>query len=181
MATVIIKSTSSDNQAIVNSDGRLLVSTDGSGGGNASVGMTGDAAPTSGTEIAGINPDGDLQGLSVDADGKLNISGTTTTTITNIVTTSQEGLNSFKTSQYTVGTSAQQITPIPLPNRSSMSLRVSADTGSAIYIGDSASLTLSNGYPLFDGDTLQMDLTASNTIYAISDAPGQTLFVLEIA
>lgn len=177
MATTIIKSGDSGNQAIVDDTGHLLVT--GSAGNNASVGENGDPAPTSSTLVAGIDPDGDLKALSVDENGHLNVN--TETTVTNTVTTSVEGLNSFQTSQYVIGTSAIQITPTPLVNRSSLSLRVTADSGVAIFIGPTAGLTLMNGYPLYDGDTLQMDITPANTIYAISDTPGQVLFALEVA
>lgn len=47
-----------------------------SGGGtstNASIGLNGVTAPTSSTEIAGINPSGNLQPLSVDASGNANV------------------------------------------------------------------------------------------------------------
>lgn len=73
MATTIIKSTSSDNQAIVTSDGRLLVSGDGSTGSNASVGTTGATAPTQATEIAGVDPSGNLKAVAVDSAGNLII------------------------------------------------------------------------------------------------------------
>jgi hypothetical protein len=45
-----------------------------SAGSNASVGTNGAIAPTSSTEVAGINPSGDLQPLQTDASGNLNVS-----------------------------------------------------------------------------------------------------------
>ena len=111
--------------------------------------------------------------------GALNVNSNTT--ITGTINTQEAGLNSFQTSQYTVGTSVVQLTPSPLANRSSISLRVIATTGSSVFIGNNSGLTISNGYPLNDGDTLQMDLTTSNSIYAVATSPGQTVYVLEIA
>lgn len=182
MATTRIKNGyqgGTDDQLKVNPDGSINVNTSGGSGGNASVGVTGTTAPTSATEIAGIDPNGDLRPVSVDINGFINVQGVST--ITGPVTTVEGGLDSFQTSQYTIGASAIQLTPIPLPDRSSISLRVKADAGIAIYIGPSASVTVNNGYPLYDGDTLQMDLTPSNTIYAISTIPGQIVAILEIA
>lgn len=101
--------------------------------------------------------------------------------ITGDVVATQPPLNSFQTSQYTIGTSIVQLTPSPLSNRSSISLRVTCTGSNSIYIGNSSGTTTSNGYPLYNGDTIQMDLSTTNSIYAIASAGGQTAFVLEIA
>lgn len=181
MATTQIKNGfhgGTDDQLKVNSDGSINVNTTGSGG-NASVGPTGLIAPTSGTEIAGIDPSGNLHAVSVDANGFINVNGTST--IVGPVTTKEDGLNTFKTSQYTVGSSEIQITPTPLANRSSISLKVQATSSNSILICDASGNVLNDGYPLFDGDNLQMDLTPTGLIYAQATAPGQKLFVLEIA
>lgn len=181
MATTIIKSGNSDNQAIVTSDGRLLVSTDGGGGGgsNASVGVNGATGPGSSTQIAAVDPDGNLEALKTDENGALLVN--TTGEITGVVVSHEAGLSNFQTSQYDVDTTLIQITPTPLANRSSISLKVHTVGGGFVYIGNDNTLTISNGYPLSDGETLQMDLTPANSIYAISDIPGQTVYVLEIA
>ena len=103
-------------------------------------------------------------------------------TISGTVNSNVAGLNIFQSSQQTIGLIAVQVTPTPLTNRSSLSLRVTTTSSSAaIYIGPSSGVTVFNGYPLYNGDTLQMDLTPVNTIYAISNIAGQTLFILEIA
>lgn len=161
----------------MNPDGSINVNSTGGGGSNASVGPTGIIAPTSATEIGGIDPSGNLKGISVDANGFVNVQGVST--ITGPVQTA--GLNSFQTSQYTIGTSVIQITPIPLSNRSSVSFRVEAAPNVPIYIGNDNTVSTTTGYPLYDGDTLSMDLTPSDTIYAVSTAPGQVLAVLELA
>lgn len=166
-----------DDQLLVNPDGSINVNSSGGGGGNTSVGPTGSTAPLSGTEIAGIDPSGNLKGVSVDTNGFVNVQGVST--ITGPVQTA--GLNSFQTSQYVIGTSAIQITPSSLPNRSSVSFRVEADANTPIYIGNDNTVSTTSGYPLYDGDTLSMDLTPSDTIYAISTTPGQVLAVLELA
>jgi len=149
----------SDNQLKVNSDGSINVNT-GGGEGSSNVSIV------QGGNTAIVTSSGALL---------------TTSTVSGTVTTEQAGLTNFQTSQYSIGTSVTQITPTPLTNRSSISLRVSTSSGTAIYIGNNSSLTTSNGYPLFNGETLQMDLTTANNIYAVSTSAGQTLFVLEIA
>ena len=123
---------------------------------------------------------GDASGnLATVTNGALNVNAQVT--VPGTITTTEAGLSNFQTSQYIIGTSIVQITPSPLANRSSLSLRVTATSSDAIFIGNNSSLTLSNGYPLHDGDTLQMDLTPANTIYAIATSAGQVLYVLEIA
>ena len=177
MATTIIKSSDTDDQAKVR-NGRLLVSDDGSSA-NASVGPNGDPAPTSATEIAGIDPNGDLRPVSVDINGFVNVQGVST--ITGPVETTEAGLDSFQTSQYAVNMTVVQLTPTPLAGRSSISLRIEADPNVAVYIGASNTVTIGTGYPLYDGDTLQMDLTDQKTIFAISNGTGSIVAALEIA
>lgn len=170
----------SDNQLKVNTDGSINVNaTGGGGGGNASVGATDVVAPVFGTEIAGIDPDGNLKAVSVDENGFVNVQGVST--VTGPVTTEQAGLDAFQTSQYSVGLTAVQLTPTPLANRSSISLSIIAEPNIAVYIGNSNSVTIHSGYPLFNGNTLEMDLTPTGQIWVISEASDQTVAVLEIA
>lgn len=166
MATTQIKDGfqgGSDNQLLVNPDGSINVNTSGGGGGS------------------NVNIHDSAGNNLTSTGGALNVNTTGSSTVTGTVTTNEAGLSNFQTEQYTIGTSVIQITPTPLTNRSSISLRVTATGGAAIFIGSTNALTISNGYPLYNGDTLQMDLTTANSIYAISDAAGQTLYVLEIA
>lgn len=182
MATTQVKNGfqgGSDDQLLVNPDGSINVNGGGGGGSNASVGLTGAAAPTSGTELAGVNPEGKLTAVSVDDNGFVNVNGIST--ISGPVTTEQEGLNAFQTSQYAISTSAIQLTPTPLANRSSISLAIIASPGIAVYIGNDNTVSDSTGYPLFNGNTIEMDLTPTGQIWAISTTAGQTVAVLEIA
>lgn len=92
-----------------------------------------------------------------------------------------ESLTTFQTEQYDVNTTAVQITPVPMSNRSSIGFKAICTTSSdAIYIGNNSSVTTLTGYPLFSHDTLEMDLTGADTIYAIATSDGQTLCVLEL-
>ena len=61
----------SDNQLKVNSDGSINVT--GGGSSNASVGLTGQTAPTSATEIGAIDSSGKLQPLLIDSTGRLEV------------------------------------------------------------------------------------------------------------
>lgn len=91
------------------------------------------------------------------------------------------GLTNFQTSQYVVGTSVVQLTPTPMSNRSSVSIKVTTTTPSdAVYIGNSNSVTSSTGYVLYNGDTVQLDLTPAQAIWSIGTNPGQIIYVLEI-
>lgn len=115
---------------------------------------------------------GPSHGLDVNVLNSLSITGTTNTNI--------NGLATFQTSQYTVGTSAVQLTPTPLSGRSSMSIKVITTQNNIVYIGNSSGVTTSTGYPLFNGDSLQLDLTSAHVVYAIASAASQTVAVMEI-
>jgi hypothetical protein len=103
------------------------------------------------------------------------------TNVTGNITTHESGLSVFQTTQYSVGTSVVQLTPTPLTNRTSISIRVTATGGNAVFIGNSSGTSTANGYPLYNGDTLQMDIDSSHQIWAIANAAGQTVYVLEMA
>lgn len=101
-------------------------------------------------------------------------------TISGTVNSNLNGLTNFQTSQYTVGTSAVQLTPTPLTGRSSMSIKAITTGNNIVYVGSSSGVTTSTGYPLFNGDSLQLDLTGAHVVYAIASAAGQTVAVMEI-
>lgn len=182
MATTQIKdgfNGGSDNQLKVNADGSINTNTTGGGGSNASVGLTGAIAPTSATEIAGIDPSGNLHAVSVDANGFINVNGTSV--VTGTVTTDQAGLTSFQTSQYAVGVTATHLAPSPLTNRSSVSITIEASPNVAVFIGNSSAVTITTGYPLYDGSTIQLDLTPTGNVWAVCATTGSIAAVLEIA
>jgi len=147
---------------------------------NASVGLTGVTAPTSATEMGAVDASGNLQPLMVDPSGKLLVDISGTATISGTVNANIEGLNAFQTSQYTIGASASQLTPTPLVNRSSMSIKANSTNTAPVYIGNSSGVTASTGYALFAGDSLQLDLTPAQASWAISSLSNQLVYVLEI-
>jgi hypothetical protein len=218
MATFIIKSSTSDNQALVDSTGHLYVTTGGGsistdanltevGGApialgqttmanslpvviasnqsaisttNASVGTTGITAPTSATEVGGINTSGNLQALSLDSSGNLLISGTST--VSGTVNTNLNGLNAFAITQYLVGTSAVQVV-IPSGTSSIGFKVITTSSTDAVLVGPTSSVTNSltgtgNGYFLFNGDAVQIDLTPTATVWLIGTSAGQIVCVL---
>lgn len=115
----------------------------------------------------------------VDVTGALKVTGDSV--VSGTVDANIKGLNTFQTSQYTVGTSAVQLTPTPLANRSSMIVKVVTTNSSvAVFIGNSSGVTTSTGFPLFNGDAIELDLTGADPIYAISGTAGQSVYVLEL-
>lgn len=125
--------------------------------------------------------DSDYQAI-VDATGALKTTGSST--VTGTVDADINGLTNFQTSQYTIGVVAVQLTPTPLANRSSIMIKAVISGSNAIYIGNSSSVTVagggSPGFPLYNGDAIQLDLTPAHVIYAISPDVSQSLFVLEL-
>lgn len=153
----------SDAQLLVNPDGSINVNGGGGGGG-------GNVTIVDGSNVA-----------IVDSSGNLHVTTTGSSTVSGTVTSETAGLNAFATSQYAVGTSAVQITPSPLTNRSSVSLRVIVTGNEVVFIGTNSGVSTTTGYPLYGGDTLHMDLTPSNQIWAVASAAGQTICALEMA
>ena len=184
MATTQIKdgyAGGSDNQLKVNSDGSINVNSTGGGGGNASVGPTGSPVPADATLVGAKDASGNLQPLTIDPSGKLLVDITGTSVVTGTVSADLLGLTSFQTSQYTVGTSAVQLTPTPLTGRSSVTIKIIGTSSSAIvYVGNSNAVTSSTGYPLFNGDSLQMDATGAIALWVIATDPGQNVCVMEL-
>jgi len=135
-------------------------------------------APTSDTVSIGNKAGTNF--LAVNPDGSINVTSTGSSTVSGTVETNLNGLNVWQTSQYSVGTSAVQLAPTPLSVRSSISIKANNTLNSLVYIGDSAAVTTTTGYALFNGDSLQMDLTPDGVVWAISNNPGQLVYVLEI-
>jgi hypothetical protein len=119
--------------------------------------------------------------LTVNPDGSINVNTSGTSTVSGTVDTNLNGLNTFQTSQYTVGLTAVQLSITPLTNRSSLSIKVITSTPSdLVYVGNSNAVTTSTGYPLFNGDSLQLDLTAVHELWVVGTAVGQRVCLLEI-
>jgi hypothetical protein len=155
----------SDNQLKVNSDGSINVNSSGGGGGGGGDVNIFDSAGNPLTSTSGA----------------LNVSTTGSSTVSGTVTSNTAGLTAFQTSQYSIGTSAVQLAPTPLSNRSSLSITIIAAINTPVYIGNSSSVTSSNGYPLYNGSTMQLDLTPAGEVWAISTQATQTAAILEIA
>lgn len=166
MASTTIKDgfqSGSDNQLKVNSDGSINVNS--GGGGTANVNIH-DSAGNNLTSTAGA----------------LDVNTTGSSTVTGTVTSVQAGLDSFKTSQYTVGTSEIELTVPPLTGRSSISIKVkSSGPNDGVLYSQAPGTVATTGYLLDDGESMQLDLTDSGHIYVVGTASGQKLYVVEIA
>jgi hypothetical protein len=194
--TVDISAASGDNIALANADGSKFVDVETIGGKNAldvnvvtpivasnpSVGLTGTTAPTSATELGAVDSNGDLQPLLVDPDGKLLVDITGTSVVTGTVSADIKGLTSFSTSQYQIDTTPVQVI-IPA-GTSVVNIKArTSNNANAVVIGNSNAVTniidgTGNGYPLFSGDTSQLDVTPSASIWAIGTNPGQIIFTI---
>lgn len=117
--------------------------------------------------------------LNINGDGSINTSGSST--VTGTVNTNLNGLATFKTTQYDVGITAVQLTPSPLTNRSSMSIKVKCTSNTeAVYINTTNSVSTINGFPLFNGDSVQLDILGSEAVWAIATLAGQKVYTLEL-
>lgn len=137
--------------------------------------LVGDAIPEGGgieVSISSANDSiaiGNVAGqlMTVNSDGSINVD--------------VEGLTTLKTSQVIVGTSPVQLTPSPLSNRSSLSIKaITTTSADIVYIGSSNAVSATTGYFLFDGDSLSMDLTPAQQIWAIGTSANQIVAVAEI-
>lgn len=154
----------SDNQLKVNDDGSINVVGGGSGG------------------TTNVNIHDSSGGTLTSTSGALNVNTTGSSTVSGTVTTNESGLNDFQTSQYTVGLSEIQITPTPLANRSSISIKVrSSGANEGVLYSQAPGMVSTTGYLLEDGESMQLDLTDTGVIYVVGTAAGQKLYVVEIA
>lgn len=170
MATTIIKSWDSDNQAEVTADHELKIAGNITAS-NPSVGPTGSPAPTSGTLAAGIDPSGNLHPLQTLADGTL------------IVTTGNEAVG-FSTlapgypTQMSVGNTSIQIFPAnPLRKYA----HIFNNSSEAIFIQYSSAAALNQGIKIGPGGffTLEIDNLWLGIINAIGLMSGQLVDILE--
>lgn len=194
--TVDISAASGDNIAIANADGSKIVDVETINGKNAldvnvvspviatnpSVGVTGSIAPTSATELGAVDASGNLQPLTVDPDGKLLVDITGTSVVTGTVSADIKGLTTFSTTQYQIDTTPVQIIIPSGTSAVNLKARTSTNTN-AIVIGNSNTVNnlidgTGNGYPLFSGDTSQLDVTASASVWVIGTNPGQIIFAI---
>lgn len=170
-STIAIEDPVSHNILKINGDGSIDANVNVSAAGNDSILIVG-------TE------DGTLTGtqkvVKIDNTGALVVSSTGTSTVSGTVNTNLNGLNVWQTSQASIGTSAVQLAATPLATRSSVSVKALTTSNNMVYVGSTSSVTTSNGYALFNGDSIQLDLTAAGQIWAISGAAGQSVFILEL-
>lgn len=91
-----------------------------------------------------------------------------------------DGLDAFQSSVYTIDniTILQLFNPA-FTNRSVVTMKAVCTGTNYISIKENSN-PLTIGWPLFNGDTLQMDLKGTQNIYAIATAAGQILHGIEM-
>lgn len=180
MATTQVKNGwhgGSDDQLLVNPDGSINVNSTGGGTTSTNLTQVGGAPISEGQKTMANS----FPVVIASDQSTINVNSTGSSTVSGTVNTNLNGLNTFQTSQYTVGTSATQITVTPLTNRSSMSIKVrTAGATDVVYVGNSSGVTSSTGFPLFNGDSVQLDVTPAQATWVIGSAAGQTVYVLEL-
>jgi hypothetical protein len=95
-----------------------------------------------------------------------------------------KALTSIKATQQTITTSASQVAATPLTDRKTITVKASdslvVDTD-YIYIGEDNTVTTSTGYQLGKGDSIDLEVDGTATIWAIGSRIGLVLNILEIA
>lgn len=161
----------SDNQAKVDDTGHLFV-TGNITTNNASVGTTGTTAPTSATEVAGIDPSGNLHPLQTDSSGKLEVTGTLS------VGAGFSALSPGYPTQVAVGTTS---VPLIAANTNRKYLHFFNNSSQPIYIQYQVSAALNQGIRINSGTffTLDSDNLWLGSINGIGFIAGQLIDVLE--
>lgn len=97
------------------------------------------------------------------------------------VETPIKSLAVLKNTRTTVGGTAVEITAsAPLANRRSVSIKAICSGSNFVYIGSSSAVTTSNGYPLANEQSLDLEVDATTLIWAIASAASQAVAVLEL-
>tara|TARA_B100000073_G_C23528259_1_gene490926 strand:+ start:273 stop:563 length:291 start_codon:yes stop_codon:yes gene_type:complete len=78
--------------------------------------------------------------------------------------------------QTTVGTSAAALASSAPAD--SLTFLADAANGATVFIGNSSSVTTSNGYPLAAGSAITLKISNSNLVYAISGSSNQKLHTI---
>lgn len=170
MATTQIKdgfNGGSDNQLKVNSDGSINVDST-----NPSVGPTGVPAPAQATEIAGVDPSGNLVPVAVTSSGQIEVTGTLTI---------GQGFNALSPgypTQVAVGISSIQLIA---SNANRKYFHIFNNSSQPIYIQYQVSAALNQGIRINSGTffTLDSENLWLGAINGIGFIAGQLIDVLE--
>lgn len=112
----------------------------------------------------------------------INVVTSGTSTVSGTVNTNLNGLNAFASTQMLIGTAPQQVV-IP-SGTSSVGLKViTTSTSDAVLVGPTSAVTnvidgTGNGYFLFGGDAVQIDLTPTATVWLVGTSPGQIVGII---
>lgn len=169
MASTSIKDVNQNNHAIVDDDGNLHVAVTGGGlGNNDSVGPNGDTAPGSSTQIAGVDPNGNLTPVAVTTDGAVKVD----------TSTGFSTIASGFPKQVSVGNTSVELFASN-PNRKY--LHIFNNSNEVIFIQYQVSASLNQGVKIGSGGMYTID--GSNlwlgSINAIGLISGQLIDLLE--
>ncbi len=89
-------------------------------------------------------------------------------------------LPTWQANQFTVGLSAVQVASSPLSGRKSVLLKAITSTNKTIYVKQLNTVSPTNGFPMGNGEWLELELNETAALWAIADAAGQTLSVVEL-
>ncbi|OGT57663.1 MAG: hypothetical protein A3E01_02695 [Gammaproteobacteria bacterium RIFCSPHIGHO2_12_FULL_63_22] len=90
-------------------------------------------------------------------------------------------LATFATSQETVTGTSGQIVASGLAGRRTISLKAHPDNTATIWISSVTPATDANSFPLDASESVEIDLSPGQAIYAIADSGSQTLCVMEVS
>jgi len=90
-----------------------------------------------------------------------------------VICDEQAAQSSFIHGQQTVGLTVVQLSSNALKN--SINIKASNNNTGKIYIGNSNSVTTSDGFELSAGESLTLPITNSNLVYLISDSISQNV------
>lgn len=180
MSVTTLKDRDNDNQNKVDSTGHVYV-TDGGvplavtgniTANNASVSTNGTTAPTSSTQVGGVDPSGNLEALKVDSAGNLKITGSIS------VGSGFSTLSPGYPTQVTVGTTSIQLIA---SNGNRKYFHIFNNSSQPIYIQYQVSAALNQGIRINSGTffTLDSENLWLGSINAIGFIAGQLIDVLE--
>ena len=96
------------------------------------------------------------------------------------IETAIEVSSSFVNGTETIGTSAEGLTSINHPCNKGVTLSVEMSNLGTIYIGDSNSVSTSNGFPLEAGDSMYIPIDNPNKVYCIASQASQKIYWIAI-
>lgn len=123
------------------------------------------------------NPSGVYGGIGRGTSGGMDIG-----IVQHEVETPVKALAGLKVTRTSMTGTATKVVSAPQTNRRSLAIRAICSGSALVYIGANSSVTASNGYPLSDGQSIDLDLDDSVTeIWGIASSGTQAVAVVEVS